>query len=120
MISRKRLANYYGKYSEWLACLYLMLKGYRFLKHDYATKYGQIDLVFYKKNTVVFVEVKARKKMAVIENIISRQQRRHAISAANHFVLKNKFFTNKAMQFDAIYVIGLFRILHFKHIYEDL
>jgi len=120
MLSAKKRAYYYGKYSEWLACLWLILKGYRFIKHDYLTKYGQVDLIFYKKNVLIFVEVKSRKKMAIIENLITHQQKRHLLNAARYFISKNNYFSEKVLRFDAVYVIGFFRILHFKNIYDDI
>jgi putative endonuclease len=57
---RRRRAERRGHLSEYLAALYLLLKGYRILAIRYRTKLGEIDIVARKRTLVVFVEVKAR------------------------------------------------------------
>ena len=49
-----------GRRAEWIAALYLQLKGYRILARRVRTRVGEIDLVARKGDTLVFVEVKAR------------------------------------------------------------
>lgn len=118
--TKKQSAYDYGKYSEWLACVYLSLKGYRLFKYNYLTKVGQVDFIFVKGSSLIFVEVKSRKNQSMMENLITNKQKRRLIKAANYFLSKNKNFSNKTIRFDAIYVIGLFRVTHFKNIFNDL
>ncbi len=120
MLNVKKRAYYYGLFSEWAACLFLMIKGYRFIKHNYLTKVGQVDLIFMKGESLIFIEVKSRRNSKMIENLISVKQKRHLINTANYFLSKNKIFSNNFVRFDAIYIIGLFRVMHFKNIYDDL
>ena len=49
-----------GQVSEYLAALYLMLKGYRIVALRYRTK--EIDIIARKRNLAIFVEVKARRR----------------------------------------------------------
>ncbi|CDZ26345.1 YraN family protein [Neorhizobium galegae] len=49
-----------GHVSEYLAALYLLVKGYRVLAIRYRTRLGEIDLIVRKGDLVAFVEVKAR------------------------------------------------------------
>ena len=49
-----------GKTGERLAEEYLRKQGYRLLKRNYKTPYGEADLVFALGDEVVFVEVKTR------------------------------------------------------------
>jgi putative endonuclease len=51
----------YGKESESLAVGILKKKGYDILQTNYMTKLGEIDIVAREGNTLVFVEVKARR-----------------------------------------------------------
>lgn len=120
MITTKKRAYYYGVISEWIACFYLMIKGYQLIRHNYLTKVGQIDLIMKRKDTLIFVEVKSRNDASRLECLISNQQKRHLVNAANYFLNKNKKFSNKIIRFDAIYIIGLYRIMHFKNIYDEL
>lgn len=57
MIKRKEL----GAYGEAVACKYLKQKGYDILCTNYRySKFGEIDLVCRKQNSIFFVEVKTR------------------------------------------------------------
>ena len=50
----------FGKKSERLAAEYLKRKGYRILETNYRSRQGEIDIIAREKDTLVFVEVKAR------------------------------------------------------------
>lgn len=50
-----------GHLSEYLAALYLLMKGYRIAAFRYRTKLGEIDIIARKGDLAVFVEVKARR-----------------------------------------------------------
>ena len=56
----KRRAYLKGKRGEWIAALYLRLKGYRILEKRYKTPVGEIDLIACKGKTMIAVEVKTR------------------------------------------------------------
>ncbi|MDP9807409.1 putative endonuclease [Rhizobium tibeticum] len=47
---------------EYLAALYLMLKGCRIVALRSCTKLGEIDIVARKRNLAIFVEVKVRRE----------------------------------------------------------
>ena len=49
-----------GSFSEYLAALSLILRGYRILAMRYRVKSGEIDIIARKGALVSFVEVKAR------------------------------------------------------------
>jgi len=51
----------FGKDSESVAVRYLKKNGYTILQQNYRTKLGEIDIIAKDKQTLVFVEVKARK-----------------------------------------------------------
>lgn len=50
----------FGYRAETLACIYLLFHGYRIVRRNYHSRFGEIDIIAQKKNTTVFVEVKAR------------------------------------------------------------
>lgn len=49
-----------GKLSEDFACEFLLSKGYKIITRNFRSKFGEIDVVALDKNTLVFIEVKAR------------------------------------------------------------
>jgi putative endonuclease len=57
---RRRKALRRGQFSEYLAALFLMLRGYRILDMRYRVKAGEIDIIARKGDLVSFIEVKAR------------------------------------------------------------
>ena len=51
----------FGKKSESVAAAQLEKNGYKILEHNYRTKLGEIDIIAKEGDTIVFVEVKARR-----------------------------------------------------------
>lgn len=49
-----------GKLGEDIAREYLKGKGYRIIEQNYRTRYGEIDLIAQKENTLVLVEVRTK------------------------------------------------------------
>ncbi len=56
-----------GKKYENIAKEFLIKKGYEFITQNIKSKYGEIDLIFKDKKTLVIVEVKYRKKNNIID-----------------------------------------------------
>ncbi|MDN5352518.1 MAG: putative endonuclease [Clostridiales bacterium] len=52
-----------GSYGETLATNYLKEKGFVCLKRNFYTRYGEIDLICRKEETLYFVEVKYRRTL---------------------------------------------------------
>lgn len=55
-LRKKRL----GKIGEDLACDYLLHHHYKILERNFQKRYGELDIVAIKDNSLVFVEVKTR------------------------------------------------------------
>ncbi len=51
----------FGRESESIAIKHLKRNGYKILEQNYRTKLGEIDIIAKDKESLVFVEVKARK-----------------------------------------------------------
>jgi len=51
----------FGQKSEIIAARYLKQLGYKIITQNYRTKLGEIDIIAKEKDTIVFVEVKARR-----------------------------------------------------------
>ena len=50
----------FGARGEYLAKLFLEQKGYLFIRANYRSKHGEIDLIMQENDEIVFVEVKTR------------------------------------------------------------
>ena len=97
-----------GLYSEFLARMYLRFHGYRILKSRYVTgkntNRAEIDIIARHKNTIVFVEVKARKTTDAAWDAISSQQSKRLRRAAETYLIQNHW--NGYARFDVIVVCG--------------
>ncbi len=96
-----------GIKAEKAAAKWLILKGYEILETRYKTKYGEIDLIIQKKNTIAFVEVKARvTKDKALESVTPRMQQR-IIQAASYYISQNNV-EGYDLRFDVISVVPSF------------
>jgi putative endonuclease len=72
-----------GRWGEEVAARYLEERGYRVLRRNHRTPYGEIDLVVQKEQTTVFVEVKARtgEGFGLPESSVTAAKRLHLLRA---------------------------------------
>lgn len=120
----KRLkAHRQGLYAEIVAAWYLRFKGYRIVAKRYKCKLGEVDLIAYRKNTLVAVEVKYRKlKNQTIDHgleAISTKSQHRIIRALQWYVQDNPEYTDHAFRFDAIIIAPPFRIYHLDNAWQS-
>jgi len=89
MADGKRVRAYrWGHYAEFIAVVYLRLKGYSIVKRRYKTKVGEIDIIAKRGLFTIFCEVKARGDYeTAAESILSRQK--HRISRAAEYYMSS-------------------------------
>jgi putative endonuclease len=100
----KRRAYRLGHHAEWLALLWLMLKGYRLLAHRYRTKLGEIDLIVKRGGTVAFVEVKARASHDAAEDSITVAAERRIRNAADIWLARHPDAEGLTFRFDVVLI----------------
>lgn len=101
-----------GLYAEILAALYLMLRGYRIIAWRYKTKIGEVDLIARRRQSLVFVEVKARQELSTALESVTVQMRKRITAAANSFLIKHPQYQNSEMRFDVVAVALPFSVQH--------
>ena len=101
--------NFYqlGQRGEDLARQYLEKQGLTLQKHNFRFRQGEIDLIGWDKNTLVFIEVKYRRSKAFgnpLEAIHPKKQRQ-IIRASEYFLLK---YPHQGMiRFDALGILEI-------------
>ena len=104
----KKTSYQVGLYSEFLARMYLRFHGYRILKSRYVTgkntNRAEIDIIAEHKNTIVFIEVKARKTIDAAWAAITSQQAIRLRRAAETYLINTHW--NGDARFDVIVVCG--------------
>ena len=80
-----------GNLGENLALKHLKNKGWQFIERNFKSYFGEIDLIFKDKETLVFVEVKTRfsKSYGPPEEAVTPRKIRSLIKTAQYFKLKN-------------------------------
>lgn len=104
MKDAKKKAYLHGLLAEIIAAGWLMLKGYKIIKWRYKTPSGEIDLIAYGGDYLVFAEVKQR--ASIDEGLLSLtpNMRARISRAALHFIAQNRDYADKNMRFDLLAV----------------
>lgn len=104
---KKRRAHRFGLLAERIAIGWLRMKGYQILAHRYKVKLGEVDLIALKKETLTFVEVKARRHRLDAIHALTFAQRKRIENAARTFLAKNPEFQGYGMRFDLVVITPL-------------
>jgi putative endonuclease len=102
-LSARRMAEKYGRRSELLARLLLMLKGYRILGSRVRTKAGEIDFIARSPSGILcFVEVKARGTSETALTAVRIPQQSRIARAAQLYVAQRPGVAAKGVRFDVV------------------
>lgn len=93
-----------GAAGEDFAENYLALNKFRILKKNFRTRFGEIDIIAFKENTVFFFEVKTRKSniYGFAKEAINRLKKNKIINTALRYINENKTLSNFNMNFSLI------------------
>lgn len=98
-----------GIFSEIVACIYLMMHGFKILKRRYTTGRNtgraEIDIIAKRGNLIAFIEVKHRATISAAWDAITNPQIRRLRAAAETYLIK-KHWTGDA-RFDVIIIHGI-------------
>lgn len=116
----KKIKSYkFGIYAEYLVIIFLILKGYKILKLRHKTYVGEIDIIAKKKDILIAIEVKARRKIEVIEEVLSDHQKKRIKRAIISFVSSSNGAFNKCgIRCDLIVVLPWKIPQHFVSFWE--
>jgi len=94
-----------GRQGELAAARYLEALGCRILARSFRTRLGEIDLVMEERGTLVFVEVKTRRRTAVDDGrgAVDRNKQRRLIRAAGLFLARRRM-AGRPCRFDVVLV----------------
>ena len=113
-----------GIFGEEHAALYLEDLGYRILTRNYRSRYGEIDIIAEKDETLVFIEVKARRSYLYGEpkDSIHIRKQKKLIQTAMIFLQENEWEDHDC-RFDVIEVTflpnGSIRPYHIENAFSE-
>ena len=108
----------FGRHCEFMARTYLEQQGYLILETNWRSGHKEIDIIAKEKETLVIVEVKARKNEDFIntESAVDEKKMRNLIRAAHNYILIKNL--DCETRFDVITVIlnneGEYKLNHIK------
>jgi putative endonuclease len=103
---RRRRALAHGARAEWIACAFLMLKGYRPVARNVGGKGGEIDLIMRRRDLIVFVEVKARADAETALCSVTPAKSRLIGKAARLWLSRNPWAHGFSQRGDIVAVTG--------------
>lgn len=102
---RRRGAYRLGLRAETLAAVFLRLKGWRILARRYRAGSGEIDIIARRRDTIAFVEVKARADREAALAAITPQAQRRIAAAARSWCAGREDAARAVLRFDAVLIL---------------
>jgi putative endonuclease len=102
---RRRKALRRGSAAEYIAAIFLMLKGYRILAMRYKTKLGEIDIVARKRDLAVFVEVKARADEMGAVDAVSYASQKRIRAASDLWLARQRDYARLSQRYDIVAIL---------------
>jgi len=109
IIRKRRRANRRGVIAEKIAELLLRLKGYRIVERRYKKPVGEIDLIVFKNNTIIAVEVKIRKDLDKALHAVGHIQQRRIRRTMELFLANNSRYSACDVRLDLVLVTSFFQ-----------
>ncbi len=100
----RKKAYKYGLVAEFVAVWWLRFKGYRILARRYKTHLGEVDIIASRRDSLVAVEVKARRRGYDLWDVVTERQLQRILKAAMLFVAKNPKFASFTVRLDLIII----------------
>lgn len=116
----RTLNLYTGKLAEDLASNHLKKKGYSIVERNFRNRFGEIDIIAKDKDTLVFIEVKAKtgKDFGLPEEMVNRKKLSKVRKMAEVYLNG----VNTLCRIDVIAVVlgfnnELIRLTHYENVY---
>jgi putative endonuclease len=116
----KTLNRFTGRIAEDIAARTLSEKGYTILKRNFANRFGEIDIIARDKDTLVFVEVKAKTgiEFGLPEEMVGRGKLQRIRTMATLYMKGRPF----VCRIDVIAIVlgpdnELVRLTHYENVY---
>src|SRR3954466_7402842 len=101
----RRKALRRGRTSEYIAALFLMLKGYRIVALRYRTRLGEIDIIARKGDLAVFVEVKSRREAATAVDAVSASAQLRIRNASDLWLARQRDHARLSQRYDIVAIV---------------
>ncbi|MDQ0455365.1 YraN family protein [Rhizobium paknamense] len=112
--NRRKQAERRGRLAEWLAVLFLLLKGHRILALRHRNRFGEVDIIARKGDLIVLVEVKARASERLGVDAVSHDSQRRIRAAGDAWLSRRSDAHRLSIRCDIVVVLPGRWPQHFK------
>lgn len=113
-----------GRKGEEKACQYLEKNGFKILERNVRVRTGEIDIVAYKNQTLVFVEVKTLPHgyPEQIAHLINKKKQKRIIETSKFFLLNNRQYNKSYIRYDVLILDmpGFPEVYHIPNAFTEL
>ena len=102
---KRKKAERRGRASEYVAALYLFLKGYRIVAMRYRTRAGEVDIIARRGDLAVFVEVKARREEGLAVDAVGFAAQQRIRAASDIWLSRQTDSSRLSQRYDIVAVL---------------
>jgi putative endonuclease len=102
--AKRQAAERRGRKGEWLAALFLRVKGYRILDRRVRTPVGEVDLIVKRGALVAFVEVKHRASLDLATGSVPPASWQRIARAAEFWMARHPALADCGWRYDIVAV----------------
>ena len=112
-----------GNEGENRAARYLIDKGFSIIERNWRTKGGEIDIIAFKNDILVFVEVKTLPNgtMDMIQRELNYQKRQRILKTSKRFLLNHRQYSNSYVRYDVVVLDmpGYEKVYHIENAFTE-
>lgn len=118
---KRRAADRMGRIAEIMSLLYVFTQGWQILHRRKKTPFGEIDLICQRGKTILFIEVKYRRRRTDISQILPSPDSQSRLYRATHCIfsdMQNIAATSDKLilRFDIHIWTGFGRLKHYRNV----
>jgi putative endonuclease len=102
--AKRQAAERRGRKGEWLAALFLQVKGYRILGQRVRTPVGEVDLIVKRGALVAFVEVKHRASLDLATGSVTPASWQRIARTAEFWMARHPALADCGWRYDIVAV----------------
>lgn len=112
-----------GDKGEERAVRFLEQKDYEIIERNWRTRSGELDIIAYKNETIVFFEVKTlpHGTLDMIKRELNHQKLERILKTSKRFLLKHRKYSKSYVRFDVIIIDmpGLEPVYHIENAFAE-
>ncbi len=112
-----------GNSGETEATNYLIKNGYIIIERNFRTKTGEIDIIAFNEDTIVFIEVKTipNGTADMLQRVLNQQKFKRIIKTSKRFLLNHREYSNNYVRYDVIVINmeGYDKVYHIENAFTE-